>query len=149
MEISNETKIKVFAQYIGANCKVTNECYIDGGYIGIILGACTVRGLLVEHPKRSDADERIEDCQLILKSLSDIIDEDALWIRLKLENSFNEDVDIQDVINSIIDTHSCDLAGYTWLEIIQYLISKGYDLPQFLLDGKTLQEAGLAIYEKQ
>ena len=30
----------------------------------------------------------------------------------------------------------------------QYLQSEGYDLPQHLLGGKTLQECGLAIYEK-
>lgn len=29
----------------------------------------------------------------------------------------------------------------------QFLQSKGYDLPTYLLDGKTLKESGLAIYE--
>jgi hypothetical protein len=31
----------------------------------------------------------------------------------------------------------------------QYLISKGYDLPNYLLGGKTLHECGLCIYEEK
>lgn len=34
-------------------------------------------------------------------------------------------------------------------EIYQFLQSKGYDLPHYLLGGKTLHESGLAIYEKE
>ena len=30
----------------------------------------------------------------------------------------------------------------------QFLQDEGYDLPQYLLGGKTLQESGLAIYQK-
>lgn len=46
----------------------------------------------------------------------------------------------------INDVH-CGLQMSTNFQIFQYLISIGVDLPHYLLDGKTLQEAGLAIYE--
>jgi hypothetical protein len=33
------------------------------------------------------------------------------------------------------------------LQAIQYLQPQGYDLPHYLLDGQTLQQAGLAVYK--
>lgn len=35
------------------------------------------------------------------------------------------------------------------IHVYQFLQSRGYDLPNYLLDGKTLHEAGLAIYENE
>jgi hypothetical protein len=43
-------------------------------------------------------------------------------------------------------TIKCIESSNLKLESYQYLISKGYDMPQYLLGGKTLQEAGLAEY---
>ncbi len=40
-----------------------------------------------------------------------------------------------------------NIKAFGWLQAFQFLQSKGYDLPHYLLSGKTLQEAGLAIYE--
>lgn len=55
--------------------------------------------------------------------------------------------------NGIIewDYHNSDEYDYTEMLIFhayQFLQSKGYDLPQYLLGDKTLKEAGLAIYEE-
>jgi hypothetical protein len=49
--------------------------------------------------------------------------------------AFDEDGDTQGVVDS--------------LRIHQYLISIGFDLPHYLLNGSTLKEAGLCIYNQK
>ena len=41
------------------------------------------------------------------------------------------------------------ITGNVWLSIHQFLQSKGYDLPNYLLGSKTLKECNLAIYENE
>lgn len=169
MEITNEIKVKVFAQYIGQKVSVKNETYNNGGYTGTILGVCSVRGILVEHPLGSDGDEKIDNCKLILKPLSQITDDDAYEVARILFSKEYKGHNITYSKNSICVTvmipnttinHSVNISfdgnlsntnGYglrNMLEVYQYMQSKGYDLPQHLLGGKTLQEAELATYEK-
>ena len=145
MEITNEIKTKVFSQYLEQNCAVVNDTYIDGGYVGKMLGVCTVRGLLMEHPKGSDGDEKINNCKLILKPISKITDEDAIEcakINTSIKNWTDEDWkdEAKYIKEAILQSKLSVLQ-------MQYLILKGYDLPNYLLGGKTLHESGLAIYE--
>ncbi len=150
-------EIKAIASYIGGKVKVTNERYIDGGYIGTVLGVCSVRGILVEHDnKGSDGDEKFEDCKLILKPLSEITDDDAIEVS-KIHDI--DDAGIEgfflkqgkEIIGWILKENAPAplwIPPFDILKIFQLLQSKGYDLPQYLLSGKTLIESGLAIEQK-
>lgn len=96
--------------------------------------------------------ERLDNIQcgekgkLILKPLSLITNEDSN----EVSNIFNVDVNYANRIiaslklNEPIQTST----PIQMLSVYQYLISKGYDIPQHVLGGKTLFEYGLAIYEK-
>jgi len=85
--------------------------------------------------------------KLILKPLSKISKEDADGV-VKIMNYEQKDT-LKDILYiakfKILDSTSPEKA----IEIYQFLQSKGYDMPQYLLGGKTLQDVGLAIYEKQ
>lgn len=137
MEITNEIKVKVFAQYLGQKLALNN-----GLGIQLTLTTETLHYLidLNEEPNKPKL--------LILKPLSTITDEDACVI-VKMRYGINS-IDItkeavisacEGIINLINDGANVQLS------ICQYLQSKGYDLPQYLLGGKTLKEVGLAIYE--
>ncbi len=139
METTNE--IKVIAQYIGQKVKVTSEKYIDCGYIGTILGVCSVRGLLVEHPKVGDGYEKIEDCKLILRELTNIKDEHAIEACKILGCDWHMDL-------NEVTLESKRFSIEKIFSFNQYLISKGCDLPHFLLGGKTLFELGLSIKQE-
>lgn len=164
MKTTSEIISRVFAQYIGANVKVENKDYLSGGYTGKILGVCTVQGLLVEHPQGSDGHEPVKCCKLILKPLSAITDEDAIEVT-KIEIS-REDFEYESWENpqglKVIKSFPKGERGSSWYKILciggttdlklescQYLISKGYDMTQYLLGGKTLEKSGLAIYENE
>lgn len=57
----------------------------------------------------------------------------------------DEDGDIQ-MFKPFTNEHNHIYSKFL-LEAYQYLISEGFDVPQYLLGGKTLKEAGLATYE--
>lgn len=82
-----------------------------------------------------------DELKLILKPISQISDEDAK----KIVNISGFNYRIEPKEFELSGALMCNL--YTFSEVNSYLESKGYDLPQFLLDGKTLQESGLAVYE--
>lgn len=156
MEITNETKCKVFAQYLGQRVELDNGgskvrnrilCAVggidDGGheYVKLKMGTFAHAVFIKEN-----------NAKLILKSLSEISDEDIDMVAKMqgfiIRNDFsicfeNERFKWDD--------------GNTWGEFTHaslyhqtadYLRSKGYDVPHFLLEYKTLQQSGLAIYEK-
>jgi len=102
MEITDEIKDKVFAQYLGQN----------------ILGG-----------------------RIILKPLSAITNEDAAEVVfMQWEKKRGSLVD-PDWAKRMVSTLALRA------DIYQFLQSKGYDLPHFLLGGRCLRETGLAIYE--
>lgn len=127
MEISKDIKTKVLAYYLGQPFKVilndksfqTTECNL--GTIQLL------------NP---------EDV-LVLKPLSAITDDEAA-------NVFDLEYPDNSVLKSTkIDRVKLWITDYNLSFIaVQYLQSKGYDLPHYLLGNKTLFETGLAIYEK-
>lgn len=141
MELSNTTKAKVLSQYIGHK----------------VLAGLESRPILT-HEKSTDEQIAVKtmimipSCKLILRSISDITDEDAIGVSHIIGKfSFNRPVElviseVKDLIIGFNDQCENFLSAYTWFEVYQYLILKGYDMPHHLLCGKTLEEVGLAIY---
>ena len=144
MEITNETKAKVFAQYLGQFAGLENIksryvlTYCLSDTYGISLKDCIVL-----------------DYKLILKPLSAITEQDATeaakltgaditehnlheWDLSALTKNFEQ---------VFLAADEPSLTGTQGLMAIGFLQSKGYDLPNFYLGGKTLHQSGLAIYE--
>lgn len=92
--------------------------------------------------------------QPILKPLSSLTPEDAIEVvKMALPGEKFKDVFLKDgkiffqlKLKYSYVMRSVDISKLS-LRVGQYLQSKCYDLPQECLDGKTLNEAGLAIYE--
>lgn len=79
----------------------------------------------------------------ILKPLSYITDEHANEI-VTLMGGFPYRME-----SKLFEVKGMDsLYMYEVSGVTQHLQSNGYDLPHYLLGGKTLKEAGLAVYEK-
>jgi hypothetical protein len=131
MKITNEVKAKVFAQYLYQKvlCTGTELVVLDKTWNW-------------SHPS----------FKLILKPLSAISDEDAIKVVKIVEPMASE---IHIAKDEIIFTfpYGDDICSssihldYLPFNIGQLLQSKGYDLPNYHLDCKTLFECGLAIYE--
>lgn len=151
MEISKEIKAKVFAQYLGEKINENNSTLYDT-MVSVDLfneSICTSNHITY----------KLDEVKLVLKPLSSITDEHMIWVydtshnlhqQRKLypkevaEKSMSlDDMKLQMNNRSVFMTGGwlCNTWNY------QYLLSKGYDLEQFLLGYKTLHEAGLAIYE--
>lgn len=142
MEISDEVKAKVFAQYWGQRVAQWKEDIRPDA-------------LVVNSPVLSTMHD---NWFLALKNLTDITDEDAI----RVINMLNNNVDEKDVINGLKnkhiisemfkhDTEYISSPMYTIFAISmvqQYLQSQGYDVPNYYLDGKTCIEAGIAVYIK-
>lgn len=134
MEITNEIKVKVFAQYLGQKIMLSDHSIWTGFY-------CEVA--IIKHLEK----EAIGQPKLILKPLSAITDEDKAWIANLFE--WKEVVNISvgaflvELVKSEYNLYRADKT----IIAVQYIQSKGYDLPNYLLNGKTLHEAGLAIYQ--
>ncbi len=142
MEISNEIKSKMFAQYLGQEVRRDNYT--------------TIQEKLTVPVLEYISDFIIWDtCKLILRPLSAITNEDAIevanimaspHIAMRLEKDETKIKDCKYWIeNGLIATFTNN--SYKHFAAYQYLQSRGYDLPQYLLDGKTLFETGMAIYE--
>ena len=151
--ITEEIKSKVYAQYIGSK--------MMSGYIlaGVQFSDTEQRPLLLtknENTSLIDWEANFEMEKLILKSLDTISYEDANEL-IKLKGYLIPDVleknaiyircwtykNINNTFKSLVRIDFNDLN----LKQGQYLLSKGYDLPQYLLGGKTLKEAELAVYQ--
>lgn len=133
--ISNETRSKVFAQYLGQ--KLTDNS--------------TLSGVDIDGVTR-DAYGTISygEVKLILKPLSSISNEDAVLVAQILGYKYGSSIVIKSIKHSIRFGNWNDFKGIknAFYLLTQFLQSKGYDLPQYLLDGKTLHEAGLCIYQQ-
>lgn len=144
MEITNEIKQKLVYQYLGQKYFYKNEF---GTYSGIV--------------GEYHTNEHIGNKFFVLrlKSLSEITDEDAIEV-CKLQQEFKEqngikvgfDIDIKNngCLDCIIewDGYKHDYFQPVYSTTYQFLQSKGYDMPQYLLGGKTLKEVGLAVHYK-
>jgi hypothetical protein len=157
MEITNEIKAKVFAQYLG---QYSYKDYSAQG-LGIRrekLVGVEENGIIWIWDALSHRAENRPDAKLILKPLSSITDEDAIEVA-KLQQEYEQKEEIRVAFSIDEKNNGCldcliEYKGYShdyWQPVysptFQYLQSKGYDLPNYLLGGKTLKEAGLAIYE--
>lgn len=165
MEISNEIKAKMFALYLGhrveldnGGSKVRNRilCAVgginDGGheYVKLKMGTFTHFVLIKENRAK-----------LILKSLSEISDEDMIWVydenhnlhqqrKLYPEDLAKKTPSLKEMKGMISNGFAHYTGGYLDSSSVhQYLISKGYDVPMMLLGWKTLEQSGLAIYENE
>lgn len=152
--------------------------YLKGKFLEIDLGMIdSFIGVLLENETEpsNHTNYTINEVKLILKPLSEITKEDAIevaricncgnWtIERKLEYKkttyktpfaqlYTEYEDRKQVLisfdNEGFKVHNGNEYYHTHVPSHQYLISKGYDLPNYLLGGKTLNEAGLAIYENE
>ncbi len=122
MEITAEIKAKVFAHYLGQKVFWQET---EGELTAYNLhGASTI----------------LEPSKLILKPLSKITHENAVELYKAIKYNLRSTTFILQTLKALPFNKST--IAY------QYLISKGYDLPHYLLGGKTLQECGLAIYDK-
>lgn len=153
MNYSNEIIAKVIAPYLGQRLSA-KEIY-DGFTCELVVNNFTTsfqNGMTIGTAIQYHA-------KLILKPLSLITMDDAIEV-CKIYGHEKGQV----IINpkgdelTIIEFKRAEYdSSYIWLSlntnekwnifVYQYLQSKGYDLPQFLLGGKTLEKAGLAIYE--
>lgn len=145
MEIPNEVKAKVFAQYWGQKVKAIVH--------GAESDTWVEYGRIVHLPLDADDDYEIDDgeglyhayvlpenLKLLLRPLSAITDEDALNA-YEIYHGNRQATEHAAMV--VIETLAIKAS------VFQYLQSKGYDLPSWLLGGKTLKEAGLAIYEQE
>jgi hypothetical protein len=148
--ITNEIKAKVFASFLNENT-FWQDC--DRAPFKL-LGIDTTkseRQILLHgdwsggtNPEMSCKDWiNIEDVKIYRKPLDSITDEDTIEVA-KVRYSATHHwlilgrADIEGFLN--------DKSQLTPMQY-EFLASKGYDLPQYLLGGKTLQEVGLAVYE--
>lgn len=126
MEITNESSEKVFAQYWP--CEYTWE------------GTQKRRKLKLESISVLIG-SKVGSAKLLLKPLSSITDEDAIEVA-KMSSVDVSRLGHEYVVN--FGKRIANSINLSW-QIYSYLQSHGYDLPNYLLGGKTLIEAGLAI----
>lgn len=161
MELTKEIKLKVFAQYLGQQIRLTEgldrKLIAVGGiddepYITMRLGKAGA-GQFVHSELLQGSSEK-----LILKQLSDITDEhaiDCINILLGTKDSMYEDWDgniqrrwLVQIKHELRDNlgSTMRIAGFKSVySLTQYLQSKGYDIPNYFLEGKTLTECGMAV----
>src|SRR3990167_4382186 len=148
--ITDEIKAKVFAQYLGQKVKCVSReddipevtDFIVNIFKDELIGVGNYEFYFNE-----------DDIKLLLKPLSSITDEDAIEVTKILDISYSKtgEQEYYDLAGFVdyIENEFFNEKIYSVKSIIiltQFLQSKGYDLPNYLLDGKTLFESGLAIY---
>lgn len=163
MKYSNDIIAKVIAPYLGQ--RLSAELIYKGFTCELVINNFTTsmaNGMTIGTAIQNNA-------KLILKPLSSITDEDAIEVgkiifgeeysvgEVNRNNDYEVSVKVlkpNTTVNQNVricfDGNFSNCNGYglrNVLRAIQYLISKGYDLPNHLLDGKTLFESRLAIYE--
>lgn len=139
MEITNDIKAKVFAQYLG------HRIWFSVGNYEVKFQWGFIDNYVAEK----------SNYKLILKPLSALTNDDAIEAagviggvsHLSKEAQTAQLIQLFSSPNFFVN--QTNISGYKWFQCCQYLQSRGYDLPQYLLDGKTLQEVGLAIYEPE
>lgn len=149
MEINIDIKRAIYAQYLNQPFKMilNNNSFFTG--------KCSLETIILLNT---------EDI-LVLKPISSITDNDAiemakLFGNIKDNVKLNRPNNINDNDNHFIIqvyTDKPEFISYTIPKIInqnigiyeyQWLQLKGYDLPHYLLNGKTLYESNLCIYDK-
>lgn len=157
MEIAKEIKLKIFAQYLG-------QMVYRGGTPDEKLVGVTDDSLIYD-----DGDEFniFNDHKLLLRPLTSITDDEAIEMaklfgcdslkNAKLLINRPEDKNNPDINFSVqVYTLSPEYMSYStpkyWsngygTNEYQWLQTKGFDLPHYLLGGKTLKECDLCYYQ--
>ena len=150
MEITNEIKLKVFAQYLGQKALTNKQSYKDPS-AGKLSQVDISTNELVTDGEGGYYLSDTSNTKLILKQLSAISDGDAIEVaKIISYRKTNLEHLKEDIFDFFVDDNL--IIKSTVISInssFQYLQSKGYDLPQYLLGGKTLKEVGMAIYENE
>lgn len=139
MEITNKIKSIVFASYVNSVGIQWVTPSFKGGYTHTIL----LSGTHIDKIYRGERASLETDYILVLKALSSITDEDARGIKIL---GTEEKMEYKDAKHFLEFYES---VGFLTSMEADFLRNLGYDMPHYLLGGKTLQESGLAIYEKQ
>ena len=139
MKITNEIKAKVFAQYLGQKILFAHQ---DKWQNGMFCTPSTLNNIecgLTNHT----------NLKLIIKPPYAITDKDATDLAKIVfsKESHNAESGKWYIDTYFIKKKLENTSANTYLSVCQYLISKGYDIPQYVLKNKTLQQSGLAIYE--
>lgn len=149
MEMTKEVKTKIFAENIGQKVIIESDRFTTGGVKNRIeetIFGVNLEGTIICYHHEINVNDGI---RLLKKPITSITDEDAIKISdiFGIENV--SDKFKVEIIKQILrlDFKANDSFPFTWLSVYQFLQSKEYDLPHFLLGNKTLHEAGLAIYE--
>lgn len=141
MEISNEIKAKIFAQYFGAKCEhrvfTIERVWEDRGEFNM---DCDLIELCMD-------DTEDYKTTLLLKPLSSITDEDAIEVAKFCHISSHKDNHVlkhegKDLIENYLYRQS-NVNGINWLRVFDYLRSKGYALPYLNYSIEDLVEAGI------
>lgn len=145
MEITNEVKANIFSQYLGKYIIHNGKKYRIKGVFEDFKRQWFIIGY---HEEDFETHIPLGECKLESRPISAISDEDAIEVAkiLKPNDEHTHRPDYGKMyIKQLFDgvMYSVDKS----IKLYQYLISKGYDLPNYHLGGKTLQECGLAIYE--
>lgn len=175
--ITKETKKQIYNQNIGCKVlaiKTLDEGSHDGYYykygdIGELVLINNSKWLQIHTDMDNETwpygvefdggyivDWHLDDFLLIKKSFKLLTDEDAaVCAKILTPDISDEDLQMcvktkEDLIEFLSDIDiEFDGPMYNLLFIFQYLQSKQYDIPLYFLNGKTLKDAGLAIYETE
>lgn len=160
MQITTDIKTKVLGQYIGQKIVLHESRFSeeekDRTFIlsGVGINAFQVKETRQWYNFETMAEGSLIDT-LILKPLSKITDEDAQMVAHLQGYTVKEKKTVRFYFYS--SGLKCSVNWGEWkshtsretvsLFSIQYLQQQGYDVPNLLLNNKTLEKAGLAIYE--
>lgn len=161
MEITNEIKAKVLSHYLGQKVDTGGWLHKEDECDRIILYSDIDRwvgGIGFYYPNKKDCAKSkllelpISDIKLILKPISSITDEDKEWLADLFGWKEVKNISVGAFLSELIKTEYNLYRADKTIIAIQYLQENGYDLPHYLLGGefccRTLQQAGLAVYEK-
>jgi hypothetical protein len=155
MQTTPETRAIVMAPYLGQ--KVTH----------VVKGEMTLHGILLNDHKEWGGwltglthtgeisiglNYDLNDFKLQLTPLRDISDEDAIEVAkiFELHETILWKACAPRLDSKNILGEKMKYSGYEHLKVLaayQFLQSRSYDLPHHLLNGQTLQEAGIATYK--
>lgn len=151
MNITPEIKTKIFALYLGQKILFAHQDkWLDRMFCTTSTLTNIERGL-TNHT----------GLKLVLKSLSQISDEDMIWVydenhnlhqqrKLYPEDLAKKTPSLKEMKDMISNGFAHYKGGYLDSSSVhQYLISRGYDVPLMALGWKTLQQSELAIYESE
>lgn len=138
MEISNETKAKIFAQYFGAKCEhlvfTIERVWEDRGEFNM---DCDLIELCMD-------DTEAYKTTLLLKPLSSITDEDAIEVAkiIKCKWCGSNVSEIKPHLSYLLNENA-SIKGSIIFHLFQYLQSKGYALPYLNYSVEDLVKAGI------